>query len=67
MKCGDCPELEGGRMPADWKPRQHCCNSAEGRAARRAEEQRQRDRDKPANDQPNRAARRRAAKLRNRA
>lgn len=26
MKCYDCPELDGTRMPADWTPRLACCS-----------------------------------------
>jgi hypothetical protein len=25
MKCADCPDLMGDRMPPDWVPRPRCC------------------------------------------
>jgi hypothetical protein len=62
MKCFDCPELDGGRMPPGWAPRPFCCNSEEARAEAREGEARERARSTPANDQPNRAARRRLAR-----
>jgi hypothetical protein len=61
MLCHDCPKLSKDGMPADWRPRLMCC-SDERQLRERAEQEAHAAAAKVANDRPNRAARRRAAK-----